>query len=142
MPQSINPPLQRPPLSRDPYQTPLTPHPPDFKTTWKVTEERLGVISFGPDGCLSAEELKLFKHLIVLRQGVLAFCPAERGLLKHSYGLPYVIPVIEHEPLQKKPIPIPAAIKDKYVVKLKSVSEDLLLSAERDDVRMTLPFLY
>ncbi|PLW37472.1 hypothetical protein PCASD_10663 [Puccinia coronata f. sp. avenae] len=27
-------------------------------------------------------------------------------------------------------------------VKLKSVSEDLLLSAERDDVRMTLPFLY
>jgi hypothetical protein len=28
------------------------------------------------------------------------------------------------------------------VVKLKSVSEDLLLSAERDDVRMTLPFLY
>jgi hypothetical protein len=29
-----------------------------------------------------------------------------------------------------------------YGVKLKSVSEDLLLSAERDDVRMTLPFLY
>ncbi|PLW25995.1 hypothetical protein PCASD_25695 [Puccinia coronata f. sp. avenae] len=29
-----------------------------------------------------------------------------------------------------------------FVVKLKSVSEDLLLSAERDDVRMTLPFLY
>jgi hypothetical protein len=27
-------------------------------------------------------------------------------------------------------------------VKLKSVSEDLLLSAERDDVRMTLQFLY
>jgi hypothetical protein len=26
--------------------------------------------------------------------------------------------------------------------KLKSVSEDLLLSVERDDVRMTLPFLY
>jgi hypothetical protein len=33
--------------------------------------------------------------------------------------------------------------KDKTsAVKLKSVSEDLLLSAERDDVRMTLPFLY
>jgi hypothetical protein len=27
-------------------------------------------------------------------------------------------------------------------VKLKSVSEDLLLSPEQDDVRMTLPFLY
>jgi hypothetical protein len=27
-------------------------------------------------------------------------------------------------------------------VKLKSVIEDLFLSAEQDDVRMTLPFLY
>jgi hypothetical protein len=34
-------------------------------------------------------------------------------------------------------------IVDQYTgVKLKSVSEDLLLSAERDDVRMTLLFLY
>ena len=41
--------------------------------------------------------------------------PAEQGLLKHSYGLPYVIPVINHKPWQKKPIPIPAAIKDEYV---------------------------
>jgi hypothetical protein len=31
---------------------------------------------------------------------------------------------------------------DLDAVKLKSVIEDLLLSAERDDVRMTLPFLY
>jgi hypothetical protein len=50
-----------------------------------------------------------------VRQGALVFCPAKRGLLKHSYGLPYVIPVIDHEPWRKKPIPIPAAIKDKYV---------------------------
>jgi hypothetical protein len=100
MPQSINPPLQRPPLSRDPYKTPLTPHPPEFQPTWKITQERLGVISFGPEGWLQPEELKLFKHIIVLRQGALAFCPAERGLLKHSYGLPYVIPVIDHEPWQ------------------------------------------
>jgi hypothetical protein len=33
-------------------------------------------------------------------------------------------------------------LDDKDNVKLKSVSEDLLLSEERDDVRMTLPFLY
>jgi hypothetical protein len=52
MPQSINPPLQRPPLSRDPYKTPLTPHPPEFQPTWKITEECLGVISFGPEGWL------------------------------------------------------------------------------------------
>ncbi|KAA1087385.1 hypothetical protein PGT21_030412 [Puccinia graminis f. sp. tritici] len=42
MPQSINPPLQRPPLSRDPYKTPLTPNPPPFQPTSKITEERLG----------------------------------------------------------------------------------------------------
>ena len=101
MPQSLNPPLQRPPLTRDPYKTPLTPHPPEFKPTWKITEERLGVISFGPKGWLSLEELKLFKHIIVLRQGASAFCPEERGLLKHSYGLPYVIPVIKHEPCRR-----------------------------------------
>ncbi|KAA1132091.1 hypothetical protein PGTUg99_037013 [Puccinia graminis f. sp. tritici] len=33
MPQSINPPLQRPPLSQDPYKTPLTPNPPPFQPT-------------------------------------------------------------------------------------------------------------
>ena len=115
MPQSINPPLQRPPLSRDPYKTPLTPWPPDFQPTAKITEERLGVINFGPEGWLLPEEVKLFRHLIILRQNALAFCPAERGLLKHSYGLPYVIPVIEHTPWQKKPIPIPAAIRDEYI---------------------------
>ncbi|PLW15293.1 hypothetical protein PCANC_20001 [Puccinia coronata f. sp. avenae] len=37
--------------------------------------------------------------------------------------------------------PCPEIISDTGV-KLKSVSEDLLLSAEWDDVRMTLPFLY
>ncbi|MBW0485802.1 hypothetical protein O181_025517 [Austropuccinia psidii MF-1] len=36
----------------------------------------------------------------------IAFCEEERGLLKHSYGKPYKIPVIPHEPWQKKPIPI------------------------------------
>ena len=30
IPQALNPPLQRPPLSRNPYETPLTPHPPEF----------------------------------------------------------------------------------------------------------------
>ncbi|PLW23529.1 hypothetical protein PCANC_28260, partial [Puccinia coronata f. sp. avenae] len=48
MPQSINPPLQRPPLTRNPYQTPLTPHPPDFTPTWKVTEG--GLIAARPKG--------------------------------------------------------------------------------------------
>ena len=115
IPQLLNPPLRRPALSRDPFKTPLTPNPPEFQPTKKVTEERLKVVNFGPEGWLSKEELKLFKYLIVLREKALAFSTEERGLLKHSYGLPYFIPVIDHTPWQKKPIPIPAAIKDEYV---------------------------
>jgi hypothetical protein len=95
--QFLNPLLKQPPLSRYPYKTPLTPHPPKFTPTAKITEEQLKVVSFGPEGWLSNEELKLFKHLIVLMEKVLAFCTEERGLLKNSYGLPYVIPVTARE---------------------------------------------
>ena len=115
MPISLNPPLTRPTLSRDPYSTPLMTHPPDFTPTHKITEERLALINFGPTGWLSEEELKLMKHLITLRQGALAFSEGERGLLKHSYGQPYTIPVIPHEPWQQKPIPIPAPIKNQFI---------------------------
>ncbi|MBW0504055.1 hypothetical protein O181_043770 [Austropuccinia psidii MF-1] len=41
MPQDLNPPLERPPLSRDPYEIPLSPNPPIFQETFKATHERL-----------------------------------------------------------------------------------------------------
>ena len=115
MPQDINPPLQRPPLSRDPYKTPLKMHPPEFFLTSRITLERLGLINFGPPGWLTNEELKLLKHVIVIRQKAIAFCEEERGLLRHSYGKPYKIPVVAHEPWQKKPIPIPKPIIEDFV---------------------------
>ena len=115
MPQDINPPLERPPLSRDPYHTPLTPHPPEFMETGRITEERLTQVNFGPNGWLWKEELKLMKHVIKLREKAIAFCEEERGILKHSYGKPYRIPVVEHEPWQQKPIPIPKPIKPDFV---------------------------
>jgi hypothetical protein len=73
MPLSLNPPLSRPPLSRNPYTTPLTPHPPEFQPKNKITSERISLISFGPPGCLSKEELKLMYYIITLRQGALEF---------------------------------------------------------------------
>ena len=73
MPQNLNPPLCTPPLSRDPYENPLTPFPPAFTPKSKITEERLKVVIFGPPGWLSKEELKLMKHVVKLRQGGLAF---------------------------------------------------------------------
>ncbi|KNE87533.1 hypothetical protein PSTG_19082, partial [Puccinia striiformis f. sp. tritici PST-78] len=96
IPQTLNPPLKRPPLSRDPYETPLTPHPPEFTPTERITEERLKVLNFGPKDFLWEEEVKLFKHLIVKREKVLAFDTEERGLLKHSYGLHSIIQVVDH----------------------------------------------
>ena len=115
MPISINPPLTRPPLSRDPYLTPLTPNPPEFIPTRKVTEERLKLINFGPPGFLKPAELNLFKYLITKREKSLAFDETERGLLKHTYGKPYVIPVAPHEPWQIRPIPIPGPIKNNFI---------------------------
>jgi len=64
---------------------------------------------------LTEEEIKLLCHVITLRQGALAFSEEERGLLKHTYGKPYIIPVIPHEPWQQKPIPIPAPIKNQFI---------------------------
>ncbi|KAI7933023.1 hypothetical protein MJO28_017861, partial [Puccinia striiformis f. sp. tritici] len=115
MPQNINKPLAFPTLSRDPYETPLTPFPPEFVPTPKITEERLKVVNFGPKDFLKTEELKLMKHVIVERQGAFAFGPEERGLLKHSYGEPYIIPVVPHSPWQQKPIPIAQAIRGKFI---------------------------
>ena len=115
MPQHINPPLQRPALSRDPYDTPLTMHPPEFKETAKVTSKRLEMVNFGPEGWLSEEEKKLILQVIVLREKAVAFDESERGCLKHEWGLPYVIPVVDHKPWQKRAIPIPKAIKEEYV---------------------------
>ncbi|MBW0567606.1 hypothetical protein O181_107321 [Austropuccinia psidii MF-1] len=107
MPQDLNPLLERPPMSRDPYETPLSQNPPIFQETFKVTHERLQAVDFGPPGWLLDEEINLFKKVFNLREKALAFFEEERGLLKHSYGKPYKIPVIPHEPWQKKPIPIP-----------------------------------
>ena len=115
MPQNLNPPLCSPPLSRNPHKTPLTPFPPEFTPTWKITEERLKVVNFGPSGWLSKEELKLMKHVIKIRKSSFSFCAEERGLLKHNYRKPYIIPFIKHEPWQQKPIPIPAAIITEFI---------------------------
>ncbi|MBW0552026.1 hypothetical protein O181_091741 [Austropuccinia psidii MF-1] len=109
MPQDLNP-----PFSRDPYKTPLSPNPPIFQETFKVTHERLQAVNLCPPGWLSNEEINLLKNIITLIEKSIAFCEEDRGLLKHSYGKPYKIPVIAHEPWQKKPMPIPKPILPKF----------------------------
>ncbi|MBW0463435.1 hypothetical protein O181_003150 [Austropuccinia psidii MF-1] len=115
MPQDLNPPLERPELSRDPYETPLSLNSPLFIETLKVTEERISMINFGPSEWLSEEETNLLKNVILLREKAIAFCGEERGVLEHSYGKPYKIPVMSHETWQKKPIPIPKSILPQFI---------------------------
>ena len=115
MPLNLNPPLMRPPLSRDPYCGLPQSLTGPFVPNGRVTEERLKVVNFGPDGWLLPDELNLIKNVLSLREKSIAFCEEERGLLRESYGLPYIIPVVEHDPWQKKKIPIPAAKVDKFI---------------------------
>ncbi|MBW0550136.1 hypothetical protein O181_089851, partial [Austropuccinia psidii MF-1] len=115
MPQDLNPPLEKPELSRDPYETPLSSNPPLFIEKLKVTEERISMINFVPSGWLSEEETNSLKYVILLREKTIAFCEEERGVLKHSYGKPYKISVISHETWQKKPIPIPKSILPQFI---------------------------
>ena len=56
-----------------------------------------------------------YHNVIVLREKSIAFSEEERGVLKHSYGLPYVIPTVPHKPWQKRPIPIPTAIREEVI---------------------------
>ncbi|MBW0474287.1 hypothetical protein O181_014002 [Austropuccinia psidii MF-1] len=91
MPQDLNPPLERQPLSRSPYETHLSPNPPILQETFKVTNERLQAVNFGPPGCLSNEEINLFKNFITFEEKALDF-------------------LTSHVTWQKKPIPIPKSI--------------------------------
>lgn len=87
-PLALNPPLKRPELSRDPYQTPLKKQPWDFRAVGRITEERVKGLDFGPEGWLSGEEVKLLLNVVTLREKGVAFEVGERGLLKRYYGEP------------------------------------------------------
>ncbi|MBW0489055.1 hypothetical protein O181_028770 [Austropuccinia psidii MF-1] len=71
--QDLNPSLERPPFSRDPYEKPLSPSPTIFQETFKVTHERLQAVSFGPPGWLSNKEISLLRNSTTLRIKTPAF---------------------------------------------------------------------
>ncbi|MBW0574251.1 hypothetical protein O181_113966 [Austropuccinia psidii MF-1] len=115
MPQDINAPLGRPPLSREPYNTPLSPKPPKFMVKSKMTQGRFELINLGPPVWLSVEERSLLMIFIDLRKKSIAFNAEERGLLKYSYGKAYEIPVIPHTPWKRKPVPIPKPVLPQFI---------------------------
>ncbi|MBW0470887.1 hypothetical protein O181_010602 [Austropuccinia psidii MF-1] len=53
--------------------------------------------------------------VIVLGEKSIAFSAEERGLMKHSYGKTYKIPLIPHPPSKKNPISIPKPILSQFI---------------------------
>ncbi|KAK4699062.1 hypothetical protein P7C70_g7204, partial [Phenoliferia sp. Uapishka_3] len=109
----------RPPLSRDPYNTPLSPHMPEFVPGGKLTQDRIDMIDFGPADFLQPQEKNLILMVLRIRENALAFCDDERGRLKDGWNPPFYFPTIPHEPWQEKPNSIPRALRDDVVLLLK-----------------------
>ncbi|MBW0467012.1 hypothetical protein O181_006727 [Austropuccinia psidii MF-1] len=68
IPQGLKPTWERPELSRDPYETPLSVNQPLFIATLKVTKEIIAMINFEQSRWLSEEEINLLRKLILLRE--------------------------------------------------------------------------
>jgi hypothetical protein len=97
----------------------LSPNPPEFLPTKKITAERLKILKINEKGFLSSDEEKLFKHIMVLNEEAIAFEDAERGTFKDSYFSPYIIPTVPHVPWEDKNIPIPPGLRSKVMEVLK-----------------------
>jgi hypothetical protein len=76
----------------------LSPKPPEFTPTKKISAERLKILKINETGYLLPEEEKLFKHIMILNEEAIAFEDVERGTFKESYFSPYIIPTIPHVP--------------------------------------------
>ncbi|KAJ2974290.1 hypothetical protein NUW54_g11915 [Trametes sanguinea] len=105
----------------DPLETlvPLTPHPPVFEPTPKLTQERMDGLQINSDGFLWPEEERLFQHIFRLNEKVLAFEEGDR----EDYFSPYIIPTIPHVPWMDKNIPIPPGIKEQVIELLRGKLE-------------------
>lgn len=108
-------------IPEDPLLTlpPLSPNPPDFQPTVKMTYDRIKAFNLDADDFLWPEEVKLFQHIILLNERVFAFHQSERGTFREDYFSPYIYPVIPHVPWVHRNIPIPPGIRDKVISLLK-----------------------
>ena len=104
-------------IPEDPLATlkPLTPHPPEFIPTKKISRERMKILNVNSKGFLSSEEEKLFQQIMVLNKEDIAFEDSERGTFKGSYFSPYIIPTVPHIPWEHANCPVPAGIRSKVM---------------------------
>lgn len=105
----------RPELPRDPFATPLTlPHLP-FVPSGRLSDERLSLLNFGPEGFINEAEKLFLLSILVKHESAIAFDRSEKGCLSTTYASDYEIPVIDHEPWVDRTIPIPKALLPKVI---------------------------
>ncbi|EIN03401.1 hypothetical protein PUNSTDRAFT_78219, partial [Punctularia strigosozonata HHB-11173 SS5] len=97
----------------------LSPNPPDFEPTRKLTKERIEIMKINIDKFLWPEEEKLFLHIIKLNEKALAFEDAERGTFRDDYFTPFIYPTIDHKPWEQSNIPIPPGHREEVIKILK-----------------------
>jgi transposase InsO family protein len=101
----------------------LTPNPPEFVPTERLTEERIESLSVNPNNFLWPEEEKLFLHILKLNEATLPYEEKDRGTLRRDYFSDYIMATIPHTPWEFKNIPIPPGIRDKVIELLRSKIE-------------------
>jgi transposase InsO family protein len=108
-------------IPKDPLKSliPLTPHPPEFIPTKKLSQSRVALMKVNSNGFLWPEEEKLFIHIMKLNEKALAFDESERGSFRDDYFTPYIIPILPHEPWEYRNIPIPPGIRERVIQLLK-----------------------
>jgi hypothetical protein len=114
---------QRP---EDPLQTlpELPRHSPVFEPTAKFTAARMKAIGIESNAYIWPEEQKLFQHVLAINERSIAWTDEERGTFLDTYLSPHIIPVVEHEPWQYRPLPIPKG-REKEVVAILETKKKL-----------------
>lgn len=96
----------------------LTPRPPDFTHTEKLSRDRVALMELNKTGFLWPEEEKLLLQVLAINESAIAFTEEERGTFRQDYFSDYIIPVLPHIPWVERPIPIPPGIKSDVIAYL------------------------
>jgi hypothetical protein len=98
----------------------LSPTPPAFTPTSRITQERMDELSIFSNEFLWPEERKLAAHILVNNELALAWDESEKGRFRDDYFPPVIIPTIEHTPWVHRQPPIPPGIKEEVIQLIKS----------------------
>ena len=74
----------------------LTPNPPEFIPSERLTMERVRELDINSQKFLWPEEEKLFLHILKLNEATLPFEEKDRGTLRQDYFSDYIMPTISH----------------------------------------------